>query len=384
MKRLFWILIICLVLALVGRGVSRALIPASAFARVTHGNVIKVVTGSVTVSAAKESQVASPEDGLVLPADFSLKEGQAVKKGDVLARLDPGQIPFAQKEAQLNLDQVNRQLGGKLPSEIDLVRMQNDLADKKKEADAGFLGQADYAELELQVAAQQALAAKERSDLETQQGVLENSLANYADQLQRLEITAPYDGVVTVVLAHPGDWLSKGEPAASLISSELKIAAEVDQDDLAAVRENETAQIQFFAYPDQADYVPATVQQILPSSDPTTQRFTVLLTVASPPVPIVAGLTGEVSFIAGEDANVLRVPRRALQGNRLLVVNDGRVEVRNVTPGFLTLTWAEIKDNANPHATVHDGDIVLTENLDLFHDGDRVLLTTDDSDPQQP
>lgn len=373
-----------LALGLAGWSLARAFIPAAAYARVTHGNVIKVVTGSVTVSAAKASQIASPEDGLVLPADFSLQEGQAVKQGDVLARLDPGPIPFEQKEAQINLIQINRQLAGKLPSEIDLGRMQSDLADKKKEADAGFLGQADYAELELQVAAQQALATKERTDLETQKDVLENSLANYADQLQRLAITAPYDGVITVVLAHPGDWLSKGQAAASLISSELKIAAEVDQDDLAAVRENETAQIQFFAYPDPANQVPAKVKEILPSSDLTTQRFTVLLEAANPSVPIVAGLTGEVSFIAGEDDNVLRVPRRALLGTRLLVVNDGHVEVRDVTPGFLTLTQAEIKDSANPHATVHDGEIVLTENLDLFHDGDRVRLTTDDSDTKQP
>jgi RND family efflux transporter MFP subunit len=369
MKRLFWIVLILLALGLAARTLSRAFIPASAYAHATPGTVKKIVTGSVTISAAAESQIASPEDGLVLPANFLLKEGSTVTAGDVLARLDPGQIPFEQKEAQINLDQAASRLAGKLQSEIDLQRMQNDLADKKKESDAGFLGKADYAEYELQVAAQQALATKERSDLESQKSVLENSLANYADQLKRLDITAPYDGVVTAVLAHPGDVLSKGQPVANLISRELKIAAEVNQDDIAYVQPGETADIHFFAFPEQ---IPAKVKLVLPSSDKTTQRFTVLLEVTNSPVPLFSGLTGEVGFLAGEHDHVLRVPRRALYNNSLFIANHGRVEVRPVTPGFLTLTQAEIKSG------VTEGEIVLTENLDLLRNGDPISLTTDE------
>jgi len=369
MKRIFWIVVILLALGLAARSLSRAFVPTSAYAHATLGTVKKIVTGSVTIAAAAESQIASPEDGLVLPANFLLKEGQIVAAGDVLARLDPGQIPFEQKEAQINLDQVNSRLAGRLPSEIDLERMQNNLADKKKESDAGFLGKADYAEYELQVAVQLALATKERADLVLQKSVLENSLANYADQLKRLDITAPYDGVITSVLAHPGDLLSKGQPVANIISRELKIAAEVNQDDIAYVQANETADIHFFAYPDK---IPAKVKLVLPSSDKTTQRFTVLLDVANPPVALFAGLTGEVGFLAGEHDHVLRVPRRALYNNSLFVANNGRVEVRAVTPGFLTLTQAEIKSG------VAEGEIVLTENLDLLRNGDRVSLTTDE------
>lgn len=373
-----------LALGLAGWALSRAFIPTVAYAHATRGPVSQFVTGSVTVSAAAESQITSPENGTILTANYSLKEGQAVKAGDLLAQLDPDEIPFEQTEAQLKLDQVNRQLAGKLPSEIDLERMTNDVADKKALSEAGILGKADYAEFKLQVDAQQALATKERSDLVTQQRVLENSLADYADQLKRLDLIAPYDGVITTVVAHPGDLLSKGQPVANIIGRELKISAEVNQDDIADVRVNESAEIQFFAYPYKVNQVPATVKLILPSSDPLTQRFTVLLEVANPPVPVVVGLTGEVVFVAGEHDNVLRVPRRALYGNRVFVVTDGRVEARPVTPGFETLLQAEIKDNADPHQTVREGEIVLTENLDLFRDGDRVRLSTDEDENKQP
>ncbi|HTB64119.1 MAG TPA: hypothetical protein VK737_11100, partial [Opitutales bacterium] len=110
-------------------------------------------------------------------------------------------------------------------------------------------------------------------------------------------------------------------------------------------------------------------------------RFTVLLDAANSSIPIVPGLTGEVSFTVGEHDNVLRVPRRALYGTSVFVVNNGRVEVRQVTPAGVTLTQAEIKPSANPSQTVADGEIVLTENLDVFRNGNHVHLTTGEDEP---
>ena len=409
MKRLFWLCLLALALGLAWWGVSRALVPTAAWARVKHGAVTRSVPGSVSVSPERASQIASPGDGIVLREEYALKEGDTVHEGQLLAQLDPGDIPSEIKEATIKLAPILSQLDknnstqGQLASEILLDIMQKTLADKKVLLDHDLFGKADYAELEQQVAEQQAVAAKERADLETQKKVLENSLANYQDQLKRLEIRAPYDGAITAVNAHPGDWLSKGGPVASIISSELKIEAEVNQDDIAGVYNGEHADIHFFAYEDK---IPATVKLVLPNSDKSTQRFTVLLEVANlssqvaaaqqtndapmavpaanPPIQLRAGLTGEVSFIAGEHQNVLTVPRNALLGNgagggSVFVVKDGRVEVRQVMPkpGYITLTQAEISENADASQTVHDGEIILTENLDLFRNGDRVRLVPD-------
>ncbi|HTB64331.1 MAG TPA: biotin/lipoyl-binding protein, partial [Opitutales bacterium] len=218
MKLLFWLITILALLGLAGWGLARALVPESAYALVKHGNVIYVVTGSVTVSAAKESQITSPEDGIILLADFAIKEGQTVKAGDVLARLDPGDIPFEQADATIQLNHIKAELAGNLPSELELIRLQKDLADKKTQRDAGFYGAANYEEDAMATDTQKALAAKERSDLETQQSTLENSLKEYDDQLRRLEIIAPYDGTITSVAANPGDLLIKGQAVANLVS----------------------------------------------------------------------------------------------------------------------------------------------------------------------
>ncbi len=408
MKRLLWLSIFLLAVGLAWWGVARALVPTSSWARVEHNTVKRIVSGSVVVAAEQESQIASPGDGIVLPGDYALKEGNLVQAGQLVARLDPGDIPSEIEDAKIKLAPLRIQLDptnpshGKLASEFMLEIMQQNLIDKKQELDASMIGKADYEELVQQAAAQQALAVKERSDLETQVKVLENSITNFNQQLARLEIRAPYDGYITFVQAHPGDLLSKGGPVAGIISSALKIQAEVNQDNIAGVFPGEPAEIRFFAYEDK---IPATVKLVLPNSDKATQRFTVVLEIAnlssqvaagqttgdsptspasaSPPIQLFAGLAGEVAFIAGEHKNVLTRPRSALLGNgvsgSVFVVKDGRVEVRQVTPkpGYVTLMQAEIGESSDSSQTVRDGDIVLTENLDLFRNGDRVRLVPD-------
>jgi len=369
MKR--FLIIFTLAVALAWWGLSRALTPASAAALVTRGQAVYTVTGSVTVAAESESTLASPSGGIVLVDGYKISLGQEVKTGELLARLDPGELTFLKQKTQMDLNQVNSLIAPdkKLSSEIQLAITEQDIASNKTlvEHEPPFFPPADYARLQQTAAAQKALAEKERSELETNAKVLENQLKDYDDQLNRLNIVAPYDGFITTVSAHPGDLVTLGAPVAGIISKKLKVEAEVNQDDIAAVHEKENATVTFFAYPGKS--FPATVERVLPSSDKATQRFTVLLEIANPSEDLRAGLTGEVSFAAGEKNNALLIPRRALVGNNVAVVKNGRVEIRLVQAGILTLTEAEITQG------VSEGDVVLTENLDLFRNGDRVRLT---------
>jgi RND family efflux transporter MFP subunit len=365
MKRLLWPCLILLVLALAYAGLRRALIPESAGAIVTRGQAIYAVTGSVSVSAEAESQIVSPVEGVL--KESSLTEGQSVQAGDVLAKLDPGEIPFLKTAATANLADIEARLAGRLPSEIQLESMLKDFDNDQALFKGGFIGPADFENRQRAVEQQKTLAQEDRSGLETQRDVLKNNLADYDDQIRRLDIAAPYDGAITAVLAHPGDWLAKGAPVASIISRAFKIESEVNQDDIAAVSENETAQVRFFAYPSQI--FQARVKFVLPTSDKVTQRFTVLLELLDSPPGLVAGLTGEVSYIAGEHDGVLLIPRRALFGDNVAVVKNGRVEIRAVQPGFVTLTQAEIVSGLS------EGETVLTENPGQFRTGDHVRLT---------
>jgi multidrug efflux pump subunit AcrA (membrane-fusion protein) len=73
-----------------------------------------------------------------------------------------------------------------------------------------------------------------------------------------------------------------------------------------------------------------------------------------------------VSIVLGERKDATLVPRLALRGNQLFVVRDGRVEARSVKLGFTSLTDVEVLQGVKP------GEIVIVDELDRFHDGQRV------------
>ncbi len=84
---------------------------------------------------------------------------------------------------------------------------------------------------------------------------------------------------------------------------------------------------------------------------------------------LVPGLTGEGYLIKNQRENAVRVPRRALVGNRVYVVENGKIDVRTVQAGFLSLNLAEILEG------VEAGEQVVLEGQDLLRDGQSVTIS---------
>jgi hypothetical protein len=90
------------------------------------------------------------------------------------------------------------------------------------------------------------------------------------------------------------------------------------------------------------------------------------LRVDIPPDQLVPGITGEVVIDVGEHENTLIVPRRAVFGANLYAVRDGRIELRKVKLGYVSLNEVEIL------AGVQEGEPVIVEQLDRFRPGAHV------------
>jgi multidrug efflux pump subunit AcrA (membrane-fusion protein) len=73
-----------------------------------------------------------------------------------------------------------------------------------------------------------------------------------------------------------------------------------------------------------------------------------------------------VAIVVGERQAQALVPRRAVFGNNIFVVADGRVQRRTVEVGYVGLNLTEITKGL----TV--GEQVIVDELDRFNDGDRV------------
>jgi len=163
-----------------------------------------------------------------------------------------------------------------------------------------------------------------------------------------------------------GDHIGREAPVATLISSTRTIEAKVSEENFAGIKVGQKASVRFLGYGSQL--YSGSVVKVLPTANAETQRYVVHLSVDLPVEKLVPGLTGEVSIVLGERDAAAIIPRRALRGNEVFVVNGSTVELRKVQTGYLALNQAEIIGGLKV------GERVIVEELDRFQAGDRVRV----------
>ena len=143
------------------------------------------------------------------------------------------------------------------------------------------------------------------------------------------------------------------------------VEAKLSEENFAAVKLGQRASVRFLTYG--ADQYAAVISKILPSADSTTQRYTVFLDVSLPEGRVlVPGLTGEVSIIIAERADAIIIPRRALVGEYVYVVEGSKLTLRKIQKGFESLNQVEILQG------LAVDELVVVEQQDRFREGDRV------------
>ena len=165
-------------------------------ATVQRKDVPIVLTGLGTVTALNAATVRSQITGLLTSVDF--KEGQSVKKGDLLAQIDPRtyQAQLDQAEATLDHDQAH------------LKNAQHNL-----ERYTGLAKQDSISAQ--QVDDQQAAVDELVAQIKIDQAVIENDKA----QLSYTALTAPFDGLTGIRLLDVGNVIHPPSASSSTSSS---------------------------------------------------------------------------------------------------------------------------------------------------------------------
>ncbi len=390
---------LAIVLALGAFAVSQKLQPKPVTATpVARGTAIDAVYATGTVEAEDRVTVKAKASGSL--AEVFVKEGDAVKKGDLLARVDNPAATYELKRGQADLSAASAQAVAApqiaaLASQGKALEAELEVAKKTKARVAelfasGALPRAelDTAEarvrqIEAQIAAnrsqQQAVRIDLNANRDRQEAVVESLSSRVADT----EVRSPQDGVVLGKVVEVGEVVSVNQPLFRIgDTSRLVLEAMVDEADIAKVSDGRDGKpasacaVNLYAYPKAA--FAGTVFEVLPDANRERKAFLVKVRFDAPPAGLRSGMTAELNVIAGKKTGVLLAPAEAEAEGHVWLVRGGRVERRAVTVGIRDLLRVEIESG------LEEGDLVVVDGQKTIAEGARVTVTERAMDKLEP
>jgi RND family efflux transporter MFP subunit len=262
------------------------------------------ITGNLRALA--RSRVATIEGGLVV--ECPIEEGDLVKKGDVLARLDDRRVALELQriEAQREVAQAT------LEERITQVRRSErdfGLLKELSDRNAGNPKELADAESDLQVAQARQLQAERDLTVRKAQADLLRT------RLEDMVITAPFDGVIVTKETEVGQWLGVGDVLAEVVSvGEFDAWLDVPQSFAEAVRGPEV-KIPIQIRASQLQYPPAK-PRIIRQVDPIARTFYAVVRVKDDNDHLAPGMSVTGWVPTGQRASHLLVPRDALMRNQ--------------------------------------------------------------------
>ncbi|TNJ33944.1 efflux RND transporter periplasmic adaptor subunit [Arenimonas terrae] len=338
-----------------------------------------VLDASGYVTARRIATVSSKVTGKVL--EVLIEEGQKVKAGEVLARLEPTDadaqrdLSAAQLEAaRSNVTGIAAQL--KLADQ-NLVRMR-DMAARKLVATAML----DQAQAERDALAAQLQSA--RSNLQ----VAVEALALSDIGVDNTVVRAPFDGVITVKAAQPGEIISPMSAGGGFTRTgigtvvdmdSLEIQVDVNEAFIGRVKPKQKVEAVLNAYPDWR--IPAEVIAIVPTADRSKATVKVRIAFKEKDERVVPDMGVRVSFL--EEAKPAEANAPAITGvtvpSEAVVQREGKTVAYVVRDGRASLREIEAGDTRDGQRRILRGlavgeQVVLAPPAELA-DGGKVAVT---------
>jgi membrane fusion protein (multidrug efflux system) len=344
------------------------IVPTVVVTPVRRGDALLSATGNVKVVPAMDARVVAPAQGIL--TKFKLKEGDPVKKGDVIAEIDQGNYPFRLKENELDLARIDQRLRLGSTTDLEFEKRKKAFETNQELANAGRIAPEIMEQSRRELAQLEFTISQEKGDLKLARDKVLNAIAEIRQEIDRRTVKAGYDGVIMAPVVLQGDQIFTGGGICNITSLSKVVTAEVNQDDLTAVdRCFETKKPVLVRLFSQGDKIfTGTVTYVNRIGDPKTQRFGVTIDLPDLPNEVRSGQTGEATFIADKHENSLLIPRKALNGGVCLVLKGDRLDQRKVKIGYTTVTDAEIIEG------LHEGDLVVAQDVDLYRDNEKVKV----------
>lgn len=264
-------------------------------------------------------------------------EGEPVKKGDVLARLDD-------TEERAVLTEI----------EARLERLRADAARLEKLVASNVTSRIAYEEVLTQVREYEARTAAQH------------------DRIEDLILKSPMDGIV---LRRDGE---VGEIAGTTANAELlwvgqarplRVVAEINEEDITKVKPRQRVYLRHDGHG--GEPLEAIVERLTPKGDPETKTFRAYLMLPNN-TPLMIGMSVEANIVISEARNVVLVPAEAIVNEKVQRIDGTSISLQPVTTGIRGSGMIELKRG------LASGEQIISPFRDDLNDGARIRIETAD------
>ncbi len=295
----------------------------------TRGDAAQVVYATGIVEPVHWAKIVALQRKRVV--EICTCEGEPVKKGEILARLDDAEERAVLTEIEARLERLR--------------------------ADAARLARLVESNVSSRIAYEEAL---------TQVREYEARIEAQQDRIENLALRSPMDGIVLRRDGEVGEiagtaaneallWVGQARP--------LRVVAEVNEDDIVQVKPTQRVLLRHEGHA--GGPLAATVERLTPKGDPETKTFRVYLLLPND-TPLMIGMSVEANIIVQEAKDVVLVPAEAIVDDMVQVAENGRVARRRVEVGIRGSGLVELRSGAAA------GDRVLSPFQEDLDDGARI------------
>ena len=337
--------------------------PAIAVAVMQAGNEIQpVVYDAVgTVKARVSATVSSKLMGVIQA--FQVKEGDLVKKGDLLVVLDERQVSAQLNQAQAALAEARRAEAGAISAqasaEAGAQRAQLSYTRNRTMLEGGAITQETFETVEAQYKQAQAAQAQAQAMVEASRYRIKQAQAavDAASVAQKdARILAPFDGKVTAKLADTGGLAAPGTPLLTLErEGGYRVDLVVPETYIQSVRTGQSVDVRIPAVGDAP--LAGSVDVIIPSADQGSRTFVVQVSIEGA-TALRSGMFARVALTVDEK-RMMRIPNSA-------VVRQGQltgvfiVDAKNIARLRLIRTGRVYGDQVEVISGIKDGTRLVT------------------------
>lgn len=305
--------------------------------KVERGAITASVSASGTLSPVVQVQVGSQVSGQLkeVLVDFNSE----VKRGQLIARIDPETFETKVLQAQADVDAARAQVmtqqaniaaqrAAMAKAEVDLNIAKRDFERNRQLVEKGFISGAErdrtesvyHAAVEQYntAKAQAAVAAANARNAEAVVKQRQAALAQARIDLGRTEIRAPVNGVVIKRSVERGQTVAASLQAPELFIiaenlTDMQVDAAIDESEIGRIRTGQLTTFTVDAFPGRS--FEGTVKQIRKAAQNVSNvvTYTVVISAANPNRMLLPGMTANVRIVTDRRDDVLKVANAALR-----------------------------------------------------------------------